>query len=394
MLLNTQGYFRHLNFQHYKYSVKMVTVIKVDFRQSKIEKLKELGKDLPQFFDCESKPLRIANQYMRKRASRLAYKSLITTAEHLKEFLDWLTYSNLDIKEITDDFFDSYIDALCSYRKPSGDPLSWNTVNARSSGAYRFLLWSHEQGYCHYLNPSEAHQINLTSKQRYKSKGHPSKQISAPISFLQLDQAIEFIDALADISGKVNQDVKRRNKLVGALMLQTGLRISEVCNFPLKDLPEVNSKGHSTPARVIGKGDKARAILIPNQLLLKLWEYVDIDRERLVEKIENLAGDYIDDSLFISEKGQKLTPNWIQKLFRKTKKFTGINSHPHILRHTFGTYHYLLNRDLTGLAKLMGHESEVTTQQYYIHTATLVSYTGSYSGLQSEIDRLIRVDFE
>ena len=144
----------------------MVTVIKVDFRQSKIEQLKELGKDLPQFFDCESKPLRIANQYMRKRASRLAYKSLITTAEHLKEFLDWLTYSNLDIKEMTDDFFDSYIDALCSYRKPSGDPLSWNTVNARSSGAYRFLLWSHEQGYCHYLNPSEARQVNLTSKQR------------------------------------------------------------------------------------------------------------------------------------------------------------------------------------------------------------------------------------
>lgn len=173
-------------------------------------------------------------------------------------------------------------------------------------------------------------------------------------------------------------------------MLQSGLRISEVVGFPLKDLPEVNLRGHSTPARVIGKGGKARLVLIPNKLLVKFWQYVDFDRQRVVEKIESLAGnDVVDDVLFLSEKGRRLTANWIEKLFTRASERLGVKTVPHVLRHTYGTYHYLLNKDLAGLANLMGHSNENTTRNFYVHTALLISYAGTYRALQDEIDRLI-----
>ena len=70
-------------------------------------------------------------------------------------------------------------------------------------------------------------------------------------------------------------------------------------------------------------------------------------------------------------------------------KKLGIRSTPHSLRHTFGTYHYLLNRDLPSLANLMGHASESTTRRFYVHTALLVSYAGTYNAFQAEIDRLV-----
>lgn len=372
----------------------MVTVVDVDFRCSSDTRLSRLTHCIPQFFDDISHPYCEANSYLRFLSRRYSPKSIKTIAEHLKEFLVWSEVSGLEVEDINEDVFDSYVDALCAYRKSSGEFLSWNTVNARASGVYRFLIWCYEKGYCPDLSPVEVGNTYGGVRKRYNTKGHPSKRLKDHTRFLELSTAVKFVDALAEVSGSVNPDVKRRNKLIGALMLQSGLRISEVSEFPLRDLPEVNVRGHSTPARIVGKGGKARLILIPNNLLLKLWEYVDFDRERVSEKIESIAGkDSVDGALFLGEKGRRLTSNWIEKLFSKASERIGVKTVPHALRHTYGTYHYLLNRDLAGLANLMGHARESTTRNFYVHTAVLVSYAGSYRSLQDEIDRLIGVSY-
>lgn len=371
----------------------MVTVVDVDFSSSSDPKLSPLSHRIPQFFDDVSQPCCEVNSYMRFLSRRLLPKSIKTTAEHMKEFLVWSEMSGVEVEDITDDIFDSYVDALCGYRRASGDFLSWNTVNARASGVYRYLIWCHERGYCPDLNPVEVGNAYGGVRKKYNTKGHPSKKLKDHTRFLILDVAVKLVDALSEVSGSVNPNVKLRNKLIGALMLQSGLRISEVSEFPLKDLPEINSRGHSTPARVVGKGGKARLVLIPNNLLLKLWRYVDFERERTAEHIEEIAGkDSVDITLFLSEKGRKLTSNWIEKLFSKASEKLGVKIVPHALRHTYGTYHYLLNRDLAGLANLMGHARESTTRNYYVQTAILISYAGSYRALQDEIDKLIGSD--
>ena len=132
---------------------------------------------------------------------------------------------------------------------------------------------------------------------------------------------------------------------------------------------------------------KARCVLIPNSLLLKLWEYVDFTREKICDSIGE--GHAIAESLFLTAQGGAVTRNWVEKQFAAASVNLGIKSTPHSLRHTFGTYHYLLNKDLASLANLMGHSNETTTRKYYVHTAMLVSYAGTYSAFQTEIDRLV-----
>lgn len=368
----------------------MVLIVNVDFCSSHEPRLSRLSHKIPQFFNNSAEPYSEANAYMRFLSRRLMPKSMKTIAEHIKEFLVWSENSGIELVDVTDDVFDSYVDTLCGYRKASGVLLSWNTVNARATGVYRYLVWCYERSLCPDLNPVEVASSYGGLRKKYSTKGHHSRKINDHTKFLILENAVKFIDTLSEVSGFANSEVRLRNKLIGAFMLQSGLRISEVVEFPLKDLPEVNLRGHSTPARVIGKGGKARLILIPNKLLVKFWQYVDFDRQRVVEKIESIAGsDVVDDVLFLSEKGRRLTANWIEKLFVRASERHGVKTVPHVLRHTYGTYHYLLNKDLAGLANLMGHSNENTTRNFYVHTALLISYAGTYRALQDEIDRLI-----
>ncbi|WP_456043897.1 tyrosine-type recombinase/integrase [Shewanella sp. A14] len=364
-------------------------VIGCNFNVSSLKRVSRLGDNIPQLFYSNLSPCLEINEYLRSLALKNNAKSLQTNAEHIKEFIMWISSIDENLFEIDDNIFDYYIDALCEYKKKNGQELSWNTVHSRASGAYRFLLWASKKGYCPNLNPEEINNLRQSANKRYKIKGHHAKAMNEPIKFLQLDAALNFVSAVGKLTGSRNHLVKRRNVLLTSFMLQTGVRVSEACNFPLKDLPEVNTRGHSTPARVIGKGQKARVILIPNDLLFELWEYVDIDREKQLDQLRE-AGGIVSDTLFITQNGHPLSVNWIQKLFRKTSKQIGVHAHPHLLRHTFGTYHYLLNHDLTALSKLLGHTSEETTREYYVHTAILVAYAGTYNSLQREIDKIAK----
>jgi integrase/recombinase XerD len=369
----------------------MIICIKVDFEHSADARISSRDYKIPQFFNIKAEPKSEANRYIRYICRRLRSKSVTTEAEHVKELLIWVAASGLDVVDINEDFFENYVDALFSYKKKSGDPLSWNTVNSRIAGAYRFLIWAHKEGYCPDLKPVEIEKASRGGMTRFKSRGNPRHRLSKHTNFLRLEDAVRFIDCISTISGKSSAGVRVRNKLIASLLLQSGLRIAEAVSFPLCDLPEINLRGHSTPARVSGKGGKARLVLIPNKLLYKIWEYVDIYREKFCDSCISRNQAPVLDRLFISEQGAAVTPNWIEKLFLKTSLVTGLKTVPHSLRHTYGTYHYLLNKDLAGLANLMGHESEATTRRYYLHTACLIEFAGSYSAFQDEIDRLIEV---
>lgn len=199
-----------------------------------------------------------------------------------------------------------------------------------------------------------------------------------------MDDALEFIRALGEASGAKGH-LSQRNMLVAKLMLQCGLRVSEAINYPVFDLPEIVHAGHSTPARIVGKGNKLRVILIPNRLLSDLWGYADISRARILENV--VDGESVRE-LFVSGRGRRITINWMEKLFSRTAAVMGVHAVPHALRHTFGSYHYFHNKDIVFLAKLMGHENTSTTEEFYVHVARLIAYTGSYEELQIEVDNM------
>lgn len=366
----------------------MVVVVYVDFKESANPTLSRVKYKIPQFFHDSGVPYDVENLYLRTKAIRLSEKSSITVAEHIKELLQWRIGIGRDLVDFTDDDLDYFIEAQCSYKKPSGSGLAWNTVNSRVSGAHRFLVWCREKGYNNNLALEVSNQTGVGSRVAYKIKGHPSKKHNEPTRFLLMDDAIKLVRAVGEVSA-VNHPLKSRNLLIARLMLQCGLRISEVVGFPILDLPEIEERGHSTPARVVGKGEKPRVILIPNCLLAELWAYVDLARKNILDDLQEAGlGPKKIPRLFISNQGRGITGNWVEKVFSRAGNSIGIKAVPHVLRHTFGTYHYLFNKDLQLLADLMGHESVVTTEKYYVHMAKLMSHSGTYEEFQHEIDQL------
>ena len=374
----------------YKCRLGMARSVDVDFQQSRIERLSAIKHRVPQIFTNKGDPQRAVNRYLREVARRVSRGTIRTYGGDLKEFCSWLENSDMKIEDVRVSDYEMYVDALVAYRKPGGEALSWNTVNARVGGAFRFLQWAYRENFCQQFKLLDLEFSNTGLKHIYRSRvlngSHPSKAIQKPTDFLLIDDAIQFVKALGKETYMKSETLKKRIMLMGDFMLQTGIRVSEVCSFPLEELPQVDVKRELMPARITGKGDKRRIILIPKKLLLALWEYADIDRELIVEKSEDRNRTVLG-NLFLSCDGKSLTRNWIEKIFRRVSTLNGISANPHILRHTFGTYHYLLNRDLSTLSKLMGHSSEETTSEYYVHTAMLISYAGTYQGFQENIDK-------
>lgn len=360
----------------------MVTMIRVSFRGAADPSLSRLKHTVPQFFSEKGWPYVTENLYLRSKCKRLSAKSILTVAEHLKEFLQWREFNNIAIEDVTDTNFEYFIEAQCAHVSKRGELLAWNTVNSRVAGSHRFLIWCKENGFNFNIGTETTSGQKYNDRSAYKVKGHPAREFKELTKFLLIEDALEFIRVLGSISG-ARAHITQRNMLVAKLMLQCGLRVSESINFPTCDLPEIVHSGHSTPARVIGKGKKPRVILIPNRLLSDLWAYVDISRARILEK-------YVNNNpareLFLSEYGRPITVNWMEKLFARTGAAIGVHVVPHVLRHTYGSYHYFHNKDIVFLAKLMGHESTSTTEKFYVHVAKLISYTGNYEELQLKVD--------
>ncbi len=347
---------------------------------------------IPQFFDNRSEPYRTVNQYIRIRSGWWSENTVETNAQHFSEFLNWIECNGLEIGEITARELEHYANALCIYRRKNGKPLAWSTINGRILAIRMYLKWAYDNHLALEYNEPAIAQIGKQTSHKRNLIRHPAQKLAQTTKFLFLDDAVSFINSFKQLTPSKYAHLVPRNQLMASLMLEVGLRVSEVVSFPIADLPEINTRGSATAARVIGKGKKARAVLIPNRLLAYLWEYVEIDREKITENLIKEKRDSAT-TLFLKTTGTALSRNWVEKMFQRYSEGRTFKVHPHILRHTFGTYHYLRNGDLATLMKLMGHSSEETTREFYIHTANLVAQSANYKGLQESIDRMTEIEF-
>lgn len=185
------------------------------------------------------------------------------------------------------------------------------------------------------------------------------KDVSAslkPIKFVRNRQPSGLIKAevhaLLRVSGSSNLAV--RNYAIVQLMVQTGLRVSEVADLKLKDI-KVSERVGTVLVRQ-GKGLKEREIPLNASVRRALRSY-------LAER-----GESVSDSLFLNQKGGSLSKRMIQSLISqlgKKAKITRISVSAHTLRHTFALNYLKQNPgNIVDLANLLGHESLDTTAVY------------------------------
>ena len=142
-----------------------------------------------------------------------------------------------------------------------------------------------------------------------------------------------------------------RNHCMMRLMLNLGLRVSEVIHLKVNDIDW-------TSGRLVvraGKGNKDRTLWL-NEADLELFGHW---RGRKAVQAE---------LLFTTLKGAELDTRYIREMVKRLAKKAGIpkDVHPHTLRHTFATDLYRETKNIRLTQKALGH-SDLSTTMIYTH---------------------------
>ncbi len=376
----------------------MVIRYQQDYSASTCPEVAKIGKGLPHFADASLRPYSVVNGYLVAHRKRWSKHTVRTVADGLGDFLRWLENSRIDVKQVKLRHVELYMNSIAEAHPEN--PLNVSTVVQRVGHVCRLFSWAKRRGrYAVLWDGDEDAERGLTHSARRASQSDALSSMTPRLvrqntRFLHLQDAIRFIDAFKTHGSIDHRALVARNQLMAKVMLQCGLRVEEVVTIPSAWVRDVAVSGSRAMqlGRVRGKGGKVRPIEWPTQLLLEVQEYIDFQRQMTIEWAQASDGSYTEPTaLFLSGDGQALTTNWVGKLFKQASKASGIHCTPHMLRHTYGTYHYLLHQDLAKLANLMGHSSEETTRTYYVHTAALVAMTDKFNDFQAEIDAKLGV---
>ena len=203
--------------------------------------------------------------------------------------------------------------------------LAASTINARLASAAHIISWLGQRWPEHLVRPRNSKRLPRTLTRRELTS--------------VLESAGRSEDPLASV--------------IVTILLETGLRVSELCDLRLSDL-DLEDKS----ARVRGgKGDKDRLVLFTERTVnrIEAWFPVREIRHPMV------------DNLLVTQNGDALQSRTIQRIMDRLAEDSSIPKgrlSPHVLRHNFATGLLERGADLVTIQRLLGHASIATTRVY------------------------------
>ena len=167
---------------------------------------------------------------------------------------------------------------------------------------------------------------------------------------LSLEEIVQVIQSIDD-----SNPAGTRNKAMMLLLINTGMRISELVHL------EINDINHSASnVRVIGKGNKERLIPLDQETCHYVCSYMQ-DERSFFNKKNNLW-------LFQMNDGRRMSRENFYNILQKLVLDSGVREHftPHMLRHTFATTLLENHCDLRSIQVMLGHQ-DISTTTIYTH---------------------------
>ena len=173
------------------------------------------------------------------------------------------------------------------------------------------------------------------------------------LSDVQLNKLRKYVKSKADLARMRGGSRSVVDELIVELLVNTGLRASELCNINIGDLPAKHGKDCIWIRD--GKGKVSRTVDIPDKLKKRLERFVKLYRKGARAK----------SALLVSEQGGRIIYRSIYAKIRRIGQQAGIGKlHPHMLRHTYLTRLYNIEKDLRFVQDQAGHASPTTTAIY------------------------------
>lgn len=186
-----------------------------------------------------------------------------------------------------------------------------------------------------------------------KIESSPTEFVEAPKVSRHLPDVltVEEIDLIIN-SIDMSKPKGRRDRAMLELLYSCGLRVTELITLRICDL--FFGEGY---IRVVGKGNKQRLVPINATARERIMIYLDDRRERYHGN---------EDTLFLNNRGGKLTRIMIFTIIREAVKRTGIQKQvsPHTFRHSFATHLLAGGANIRQIQEMLGHESISTTEIY------------------------------
>lgn len=167
---------------------------------------------------------------------------------------------------------------------------------------------------------------------------------------LSLEEIVQVIQSIDD-----SNPAGTRNKAMMLLLINTGMRISELVHL------EINDINHSASnVRVVGKGNKERLIPLDQETCHYVYSYMQ-DERSFFNKKNNLW-------LFQMNDGRRMSRENFYNILQKLVLDSGVREHftPHMLRHTFATTLLENHCDLRSIQVMLGHQ-DISTTTIYTH---------------------------
>lgn len=195
--------------------------------------------------------------------------------------------------------------------------------------------------------------FNWIEKEGYVEE-NPMDRIDKPV--YRQDQIRPFTDeelkSLIDTAR--NGTHPRRDEAILLMLLDTGLRASEIISIKVADVDM-----HGRNCSVLGKGNKRRTVYFGRDTYRAVYHYLNEKRRP--------EGEY----LFLSDrgenKGEPLTRSGLAQLLRRLGKRAGIQAarcSPHTMRHSFAIRFLRDGGNVFSLQQMMGHQNLSTSQNY------------------------------
>ena len=218
------------------------------------------------------------------------------------------------------------------------------TVNRKLASLSAFCEWGRGVGL---LKGDPTHDIGLVSEVRPAPKWLDKNEQYALLRAVQAKR-------------------RKRDIALITLMLNTGLRVSEVSQLRLTDLSLSERKGIVSVRG--GKGGKHRSVPL------------NADARRVIKSYLQERSEATGSALFVGQRGGALQPPGIYYLIKRYAYDARLQDvTPHTLRHTFGKNLIDAGVSLDRVAQLLGHESVNTTRIYTVP---------SEQDLQQDVERI------
>lgn len=287
--------------------------------------------------------------YMRytKRSADNTIKSYSHDLHLFFKHLIDINFINKDIKDITiDDIKEIKVSQIHSFINcMSGNENAESTVNRRIATLKKFY---------YFLNLEDLIEKNPMIKidSLRVATGEKREMIEIEL-YNEIISAIEY---------KNKKQLVNRNKLIFEVLMNCGLRISELVNLTVNCIDFTNKKINIQ----LSKGKKSRVVYMNDSLVDSIQKWYK-DRNIILSKVDSKS-DYV----FISEKGKQISVGAVRSLFEDILEFITVTGEEdkykektlHSFRHSFITL--LLNNgiDISTVQKLAGHSSVSTTGLY------------------------------